>query len=286
MTRLHQRLRRLLGSPEEPKDLEHACGAGPILLPPGHKLPEYQRLYPRYDRFLPRLARHVPAGATIIDVGANVGDTVASMAPAAPQAHFLCIEPDPTFFRYLEINAARVRAAVPGVTIALHRSLVGQAVQRATLDSGAGTAHARPDAQGMASVTLDRIVAEAGLPPVALLKSDVDGFDFDVIDSARAVIAADEPLLFFECQPLDEAQREGFGALLPRLEAAGYRHWAVFDNFGQVMLRTPAAAVVDQLVGYAWRQARPGATRTVYYVDVLAATDRHAAAMAAALQDL
>jgi len=285
MKRLRQRLDRLLGRPEpERPDQELALGAGTIVLPAGHMLPEYLQQYPHYDRFLPRLARHVPAGTTIVDVGANVGDTLAAMAPAAPHAHFLCIEPDPTFYRYLETNAARVRAALPGLGVTLRRLLVGKQLERAALDSARGTAHARPDETGVASVTLDRIVAEAGVPPVSLIKSDVDGFDFDVVDSAWPLIAAHEPLLFFECQPLDAAQRAGFTSLLPRLEAAGYRHWAVLDNYGQLMLRTPSASAVDQLVGYAWQQGQGPATRTIYYVDVLAATDRHAAVMAAALE--
>ncbi len=281
MIRLSDRLQRLVGRADA--DVEHPCGAGTILLPPGHKLPEYQRLHPRYDRFLPHLARFVPAGTTIVDVGANVGDTVAAMAPAAPQAHFLCVEPDPTFFRYLEVNAARVRAALPRVSITLRQSLVGRQVQRARLEGGGGTAHAQLDAGGLEAVRLDALVAGAALPPLSLLKSDVDGFDFDVLDSAMASIAAQHPMLFFECQPLEPAQLEGFLALLPRLQAAGYRHWAAFDNFGQVLLRDDRASTMAQLVDYAWQQGRRPGTRTVYYVDLLAATDRHAAAMTAAL---
>jgi FkbM family methyltransferase len=283
MKRLRQRLHRLLR--REERDIEYPCGACTIVLPAGHKLPEYQSAHPHYDRFLPQLARHVPAGTSIVDVGANVGDTVAAMAAAAPQAHYLCIEPDPTFFRYLENNVARIRAALPGIEISLSAQLVGRQLERAALESAGGTAHARPDSGGVASVTLDRIVADAGVAPVSLLKSDVDGFDYDVVDSASALIAAHEPLLFFECQPLEATQREGFRRLLPRLEAAGYSHWAAFDNFGQAMLQhSCTAAMIDQLIEYAWQQGRRAATRTIYYVDVLAATNRHAAIMMAALE--
>jgi hypothetical protein len=47
-----------------------------ILLPPEHKLPEYQAKGRLYDRFLPTLCLALPQdGETIIDLGANVGDT-------------------------------------------------------------------------------------------------------------------------------------------------------------------------------------------------------------------
>jgi FkbM family methyltransferase len=285
-----QRLARAFGKPSPaPAEQVYRCGNVEIVLPPGHKLPEYQRLYPHYDRFLPHLARLLPRGGTIVDVGANVGDTLAAMAAAAPQASYLCVEPDPAFFACLERNIERLRAALPGLAVHARQALVGQQVERASLAGSGGTAHARPDAAGIASVTLDALVAAAGLPPVALLKSDVDGFDFDVLASAERLLAADRPLLFFEAQPLDAAQLAGFERLLGRLPAIGYTRYAVFDNFGQLLGRTGDATLVAQLVRYAWRQGPGvgprGATRTFYYVDVLAGGERDTATLDAALAD-
>jgi hypothetical protein len=45
----------------------------------------------------------------------------------------------------------------------------------------------------------------------------------------------------------------------------------VFDNYGEVMLRTNEVQHLFQLMEYVWRQNSRGATRTIYYYDILAA---------------
>ncbi|MDE1949409.1 MAG: FkbM family methyltransferase [Burkholderiales bacterium] len=264
-------------------DQEYPCGPCSIVLPADHKLPEYQRRHPRYDRFLPHLARFVPDDSTVIDVGANCGDTVAAMAGANPRPHYLCIEPDPAFFGYLERNLKRLEAARPGLRVKVERALVGRQVQHASLEGHSGTRHAREASAGHASTTLDRIVEGSGLPPPWLLKSDVDGFDYDVIDSAEGIIARHQPALFFECQPLSADQMAGFAATVARLASAGYTRWAAFDNYGELMLRQVEPAQIEQLMAYVRRQDEGLATRTFYYCDILAGTDRDSATLESAL---
>ena len=45
------------------------------------------------------------------------------------------------------------------------------------------------------------------------------------------------------------------------------------DNYGNHMLETTDVEVVRQMLAYVWRQGRAGVTRTVYYLDILAAPD-------------
>lgn len=284
MAQFLKKLRERLRPSNAGVDVEYACSGTTIVLPADHKLPEYQRLHPLYDRFLPHLAYQLPAGATIIDVGANVGDTLASMVGGAPQARYLCIEPDPEFFHRLQSNAERVRLSAPTVSVSCHQALIGREVASAMLEGSHGSRHAVPSSSGMRSVTLDELAGELALGSITLLKSDVDGYDYDVLAAADRIIRTQQPLLFFECQPLDAGQHAGFRKQLLHLSEEGYRHFGVFDNFGQLMLRSSEPDAVLQLLEYTWRQTTQPSTRTVHYLDVLAATDRYAALFDAALR--
>lgn len=242
-----------------------------LRLPHDHLLPLYRRKHPGYDRFLPFLAGSLPAGCTVIDVGANCGDTVVAMAAQNRQLHYLCIEPAAVFQHYLQNNVAVMRQMAPGMQIETVAAMVGKEITQAKLAGENGSKHAVLGAGGMATTTLD-VIFESGLrPPVRLLKSDVDGFDYDVVRSAEGLIARYRPLIFYECQFFDDAQRNGFDGLITDLTQWGYSHWTVFDNFGEAMLCGAEATHVRQLMDYSWRQQHGGATRTVYYYDVLAA---------------
>ena len=260
-----------------PRDQHLAFGGFSVRLPPGHMLPVYLRKHPSYDCFLPLLAAHLQAGSMVIDVGANCGDTVAAMAAQNPNLHYLCIEPDAEFQRYLLANIALMQAVAPGLRIEAVMAMVGKEVTSAGLAGKGGSKHAVPGAGAVLTTTLDEIASSADRPRTSLLKSDVDGFDYDVINSASDLIRRDRPLLFYECQTADEAQRCGFERLLLSLGEAGYTRWTVFDNFGEVMLADTSPAQISQLMAYAWRQNQKRATRTVYYFDILAAGPADAA---------
>ena len=108
-----------------------------------------------------------------------------------------------------------------------------------------------------------------------MLKSDVDGFDYDVLDSAERLIREQTPLIFFECYFWTSGQREGFGKTLRMLQARSYVDWVIFDNYGELILRTRDVAQIDQLFDYCERQNTGRSTRTINYFDVLCATERH-----------
>jgi FkbM family methyltransferase len=267
------RARALLG-------VEGKVDFGPfaIVLPADHALPRSLKEHPLYDRFLPYLASKLPQGSAVIDVGANVGDTVASMLAKNESLRFTCVEPDDVFFGYLERNIALIRASAPNVSISAVKSLVGKTLGSATLESHNGTAHAVAShaQEAKAARTLDEIASQAALGNISLLKVDVDGFDYDVLDSAENVIQNQAPLLFFECYVSTEDQLNGFKRTLQSLADKRYEHWLVFDNFGELVLRTREVEHVRQLIDYCWRQTQGRSTRTINYLDVLCATNRDA----------
>jgi FkbM family methyltransferase len=240
-----------------------------IELPENHRLPEYQERHPKYDRFLPHLAKYAGPADTIVDIGANVGDTLAGMAEQNPQPTYICIEPDDSFHGYLVKNAEQIKGSIGNLKVETIKALVGRNVSNVALVGERGTKHAVTGTQGgMKSSPLDELIAPGH--GVRILKSDVDGFDYDVLDSSMAIISRDGPMLFFECQYEHEHQLAAFRKTLIALEATGYRDWTLFDNFGEVLLRTADLGTVNQLLDYVWRQNTGSATRTIYYFDILA----------------
>lgn len=254
----------------------YRSGETTLRLSPGHTLAMHQRHYPLYDRFLPHLARSLEAGSMIVDVGANCGDTLAGMHAANPALSFVAIEPDDLFFSLLERNVALLSAGRSGLRAYLVKALVGMNVAGAKLVGSGGTKRAvveTGDAQTHRSRTLDDILSALAIEQVRVLKSDVDGFDYDVLESASQTLATSMPLLFFETQIDHAFQRDGFMNIFETLARRGYAYWVLFDNFGSVCVRTTDVAVARQLVDYPWKNGLSGSRRTVNYFDVLGASE-------------
>jgi FkbM family methyltransferase len=249
-----------------------------IQLPAGHMLPIYQQQHPKYDKFLPHLARYIQPSDTVIDVGANVGDTLAGMAAQNSRLNYICIEADELFYAHLQDNIERIKRSELDLNVQTINSLVGKNVAGASLEGKGGTKHAVIGGQAAhKSRLLDELLAEVSHSSIRILKSDVDGFDYDVLDSSAATIHDQKPILFFECHYDHEYQKSGYERTLHSLESEGYCDWTIFDNFGEVLVRTGILAVVIQLMRYIWNQNIGRATRTIYYLDVLAVQSKDTA---------
>lgn len=241
-----------------------------IKLPAYHFLPVYQRIHPKYDRFLPHLVKYFPNESSIVDVGANCGDTLAGMVDKNPKLQYICVEPDQDFYDELQSNIYRIKEAHPNLNVVIKKNLVGKSIKNVSLDGFGGTKHAVVGMGSLMTKSLDEILGEINPTTVRLLKSDVDGFDYDVIDSARKFIESKHPIIFFECQNNFEYQKKGFEGTIAWLKSIGYIDWVLFDNFGELVLRTDNIENVYQLINYVWPQNNRLATRTIYYFDILA----------------
>ncbi len=259
---------------------DFTCGRYSIRLPKSHLLPTYQRDHALYDRFLPILAQHLPDDALVIDVGANVGDTVAAMASRNDRLHYVCIEPEATFFNLLKMNTENMARTMPlRHPPILKQAFVGEAPIVGSLVSAGGTAKVQADSSANLTttpyVTLSDVLTECGNTgssrhPI-LVKSDVDGWDFNVIRSLGKRIEDKNLLVFMECQTQTRQQFESFMSFFGNYTDPDYT-FTVFDNFGNILLEDATAKIVQSLLSYVWRQERGVGTRTIWYLDILIST--------------
>ena len=259
------------------KDIDYGVGQYSIKLPYGHNLPVFQRNYPKYDRFLPHLAKYLPSRSFVVDVGANCADTFAGMFSENPFLNFICIEADDFFFNYLERNVNSILSAAGQKTdVRLVRSLAGAELSSVVMTGVGGTKHAVQsegnDSRSISATPLDEILAVQQVSPyqVSLLKTDTDGYDYDVINSANSLTSNLAPLLFLECYLESHGQLIGYKKMISSLEKSNYNHWAIFDNFGALLLVARSSSQVLDLMDYVWRQNNGSATRTIFYLDILA----------------
>ncbi len=253
--------------------VEHHFNEFSILLPPDHLLPAYQQKYPKYDRFLPLLASYVQASEAIVDIGANVGDTLAGMAEKNDNPTYICIEADPVYFEYLKQNICRIKEVKKDLRVFSINKLVGKSVSGGSLEGEGGTRHVVLGKGGMMqSEQLDALVC--GFPNIdciRIIKSDIDGFDYDALNSSMRLIRQHKPMIYFECYYVDEDQKNGFDDLISSLGSEGYSDWVLFDNYGGMILRTDNTQIVHQMMNYLWSQQTGNNSRTLYYLDILAA---------------
>ena len=207
----------------------------------------------------------------VVDVGANCGDTFASMYDSNPELRFICIEPDDYFYSFLNKNITNLKNNNPEASVCAIKTLVGKSVNGVLLEGKGGTKKAVPSLSSgaIASETLDSLLEGLDERDFRLLKIDVDGFDWDVIQSGSNVIAKYKPIIFFECYFDNTYQLDEYKSILRKLNLEGYLNYVVFDNFGELILDTSDTNILDQMLDYIWRQNMHRTTRTIYYYDLL-----------------
>lgn len=254
-----------------------------IVLPAQHNLPQYLRSCDQYDRFVPILAGCLGGDSVIIDVGANCGDSLAFMHAKNPTGHYIAIEPDPEFYIYLEKNIAAIKTRNPLAKITAIQKMIGKSILSADLAGAGGTKSAIVGSGQFKTVPLDDICKMNGIKNVHFIKTDVDGYDYDVLASARETIKRDEPLIFFECLLNTSDQRRAYDACLKDLVATGYRDWVVFDNYGHILFRTKDASEIRFFFDYTEKSRIRGKNMPFHYVDILAGFDQHEAIISKSL---
>lgn len=256
------------------KNVCYRIGDYTVTLPENHLLRRFQFEHRLYDRFVLALGGAKYDG-WIIDVGANVGDTLAALA-SFNSKRIICVEPDANWFEELQANADVVRQG--GSTVICENWAVGPDGVLADLSyTSSSTAHFVPSEAGSTRLrSLDQIVRPiVGDDKIALIKSDVDGFDAAVLNSGRTVIIRDLPLLYVEAEVQDSSQLEEWSRTIKWLKQAGYDSYAVLDNFGLPLLKKADSEAVLDCLRYTLNLNLAASTRTTWYFDLFATAPNH-----------
>ncbi len=171
------------------------------------------------------LAQFISPGACVLDAGAFIGThTLAFAQMVGACGKVYAFEPRREIFAYLQRNIALNDASqVSAFNVALGSRPAQLAIDRLDLlraDNFGGLSLSLPseiatdEQYEIAVVTLDGME----LPPVDLVKLDVEGMESDVLAGAQAVIARDRPVIFAECNSLESG-----ATLLAFARACGYR---------------------------------------------------------------
>jgi FkbM family methyltransferase len=136
-------------------------------------------------------------GRTILDVGANIGIHSIAWAALAP---VIALEPAPSTFQQLQANIAannlrhRIRAlntAAGNITGTVEFFITKDSAFSSLKDTRRIPIR---DTVKVPCTTLDSL----DLPPIGLLKIDVEGFERAVIAGAPELLRRDHPVLFIE----------------------------------------------------------------------------------------
>jgi FkbM family methyltransferase len=167
----------------------------------------------------------ISPGACVLDAGAFIGThTLAFAKMVGAKGKIYAFEPRREIFEYLERNIALNGAEqVHACNVALGALPAELALNRLDL--------ARSDNFGGLSLTLPHETATEtqyrvpvvtldgmNLPPVNLIKLDVEGMESEVLAGADALITRDRPIIFAECNSL-----HGGAPLLTFAQANRYR---------------------------------------------------------------
>ena len=215
-----------------------------LVLPPGHLLTLYNYLYPKYDKFLPKLIDNMNANTSIIDIGANVGDTLVRLVASNSKLNYYSIEADEYYFKYLKKNKEKIKLNTQ-TRIKIIKELVGLNLIGYLSGTSGGTKSLVESSNGLKTKKLDEIILEHNIENIALIKVDVDGYDYNVLLSGLNQIKKHKPVLFFEYIYVNEL---GYIDVINKLNEIGYKNWTVLNNYGVVIFENKSYAEVLNLI--------------------------------------
>jgi FkbM family methyltransferase len=182
------------------------------------------------------LLENAEAGDVVLDIGANIGAHTLPLAKkVGAGGRVLAIEPTTYALGKLKENVAlnpEFSAQIEVVSVMLGD---GGASMPETIPSSwpltEGKQELDPDFLGEFQstaeaqlTTLDDLVSRKNLSRIDLIKLDVDGFEFGVLNGARETIRQFKPRVLFEVAPyLHDRQPHSFDGLLKLIGELGFR---------------------------------------------------------------
>jgi FkbM family methyltransferase len=139
----------------------------------------------------------VRLGQTFYDIGANIGyNSLLASRLVGPTGHVIAFEPNPSIARRLRDHVERNR--IQNVRV-VEACVVAKATERARLyipprdlpNPGRATmrAETRFEPVECAAVHLDSLIDDRSLPPPDVIKIDVEGFEYEVLQSLESYLS-------------------------------------------------------------------------------------------------
>lgn len=180
--------------------------------------------------FLHRCYRVWADCKTVVDAGANIGAFSVWAAQQLPAARILALEPYPETFARLQHNlsANRLVDRVQAVQTALASQSGKRAMSPEAESQRRSLIAADLDAKGkdgiqVPSITLSALIDECNLPPIDLLKMDIEGSEWEVLHSTPVDTFRRIRRIQFEYHEVHSRLGYSKDALFEYLRSAGYR---------------------------------------------------------------
>ncbi|TVP60718.1 MAG: FkbM family methyltransferase [Nodularia sp. (in: Bacteria)] len=243
----------------------------PLRLPHDHALPLYQARFRLYDKFIALIAKHLPNSQDfIVDIGANVGDTTALLLQYCLNP-IICIEADKEFFSLMKLNLLDYNERITFVNSFVSKNTSNQV----ELVKNNGTAKAvETENKFIESHSLESIMIKLDIGKCILLKTDTDGFDFEILLSSLSKIKEDTPILYWENEILSITDIELAKDLLNKLADMNYTKYMVIDNFGNPLIYEGSSHFVEQINEYMLNNIY-SQNITFHYTDIAAFPDKY-----------
>jgi len=165
-----------------------STAAAPIYRTPRRQNPEF------FAFVAPMLAASGPGA--IVDVGANIGVYTLNFR-GITDAPVVAFEPDPASFALL----AKTVADNGLRSVTLRNVACGDAPGRLNFVSGINGAVTADNERGTGDVPVVRLDDALAGQPIALIKIDCEGYEWQVLNGCRDIIATQRPSLFVELHP-------------------------------------------------------------------------------------
>lgn len=175
--------------------------------------------------FLLQVINHIDTEQRVIyDIGGNIGYHATAFASAA-HAQVHSFEPNPLNYAMLRENTNHLR------NVTLHRMAVsdrnGQTLVE-SFDPSVSTNFGEIHIEQSTGIPVDCArLDDLTLPPPALIKVDVEGFEWEVLSGAAGILARRRPVVYYEAQT-----QRNFDKIYNLMTKLGYRlSWMGIMNY-------------------------------------------------------
>ncbi len=175
------------------------------------------------------LRQFATSGTTVIDVGANIGFFTVRFAEwVGANGRVLAIEPDAENLAWLRRRLQKRKLDGRVEVVAAAAAEVGGPIRLSVNRRHPGDHRIGDAGIAVEAATIDQLTEQAALPPVSMIKIDVQGAEMRVLAGARRTLARFRPTLVIE---VDDAALRSQGssarALIDALAAQGYEPYSL-----------------------------------------------------------